>query len=208
MMNRLGIVMAVTLTAFPLGSQAQGEIDMLVGLLEGSFDNNGMTEDAPADDRMIDKRIRISAPQIGEYVLYQQINHRELLDVYRQRVLVLSTDEFGAVIQNAYALREPEWYVDATRETFERLTYDDLVAFMPEGCQQTWTQTADGYRGYVDPAMCSIISSRTGKQRLIEAESIVSQSTLKLAERGFDPETGEQLFGTEPGEFLLLRRVD
>ncbi len=33
------------------------------------------------------------------------------------------------------------------------------------------------------------------------------QKTLACVERGFDTETGEQLFGTPPGESLLLGRI-
>ncbi len=112
-MSRLHSLVTVVLAACPLCSHAQGDIDTLLGLLEGSFDNEGTVEDAAADDRMIDRRIRVSAPQVGEYVLYQQINHRASLEVYRQRILVLSSGESGALVQNAYALRKPEWYVDA-----------------------------------------------------------------------------------------------
>ena len=60
----------------------------------------------------------------------------------------------------------------------------------------------------VNPATCIITSSRTGKLRAIGAESIVGENGLQQAERGFDPETGEQLFGTAQGEYYMLKRID
>ena len=82
-----------------------------------------------------------------------------------------------------------------------------LEVFMPDGCEQVWTRTAEGFRGYVDPTRCEITSSRTGKQRQIESENLLTQDSISLVERGYDPETGEQLFGSPQGESLLLGRV-
>ena len=47
----------------------------------------------------------------------------------------------------------------------------------------------------------------TGKPRLIGAETELTSDALKQTERGYD-ENGEQLFGTAPGEYLILKRVD
>lgn len=200
-------LLALLLLSF--SASAQANIDELAGLLKGSFDNLGTDVDDGPNDRMIDTRIRVEVPQLGEYVFYQQINHSEALEVYRQRILVLSVDaDTGALVQHAYALRAPEWFVDAEANAFGRLTMEDLDAFMPDGCEQVWTKTADAYRGYVDPETCRIVSSRTGKPRQIEAESLLGADTLKLAERGYDPKSGEQLFGTVKGEYLVLRRAN
>ena len=79
---------------------------------------------------------------------------------------------------------------------------------MPNGCKQTFKPTDDGFHGLVDPAKCVITSSRTGKLRGIGAESLLTETTLKLAERGFDADTGEQLFGTKPGDYIELQRVE
>ena len=187
---------------------ANETLDELAGLMHGKFDTHALQPDLADEDRLVDERIRIDAPQLGDYVFYQQINQSDNLEVYRQRILVLSISDSGAIEQQAYAINEPEWYVDADPVAFRSLTMDDLDAFMPDGCEQIWTRTTDGFRGYVDPQRCEIVSSRTGKLRQIESQSHLTSETLSLVERGYDPETGAQLFGTAQGESLMLGRID
>ena len=187
---------------------ADTALDEISELMAGKFDTHVLQPELAAEERLVDERTRIVAPQIGDYVLYQQLNHRENLEVYRQRILVLAPGENDVVEQRAYALNEPQWYVDAEPASFQSLSMDDLDAFMPDGCEQLWTRTKTGFKGYVDPKRCVIISSRTGKPRQIESENLLTRETLSLAERGFDPESGEQLFGTAPGEYLELGRVE
>lgn len=200
--------MLITLGLAAPSTHAEAILDRLATLLEGKFDTHAANPGLDQAERLVDNRIRIIAPQLGSYVFYQQINHRQNLEVYRQRVLVLSiASDTGDIVQHAYALREPEWYVDVDAGVFETIDMDDLDEFMPSGCEQVWTKTTDGFRGYVDPQRCEVISSRTGKPRQIESESLLDSETLSLAERGYDPATGEQLFGTARGESLQLGRV-
>ena len=187
-------------TAMLLGACPASQIEELAALQTGTFDSQG-------GDRLVDRRIRIDAPSLGDIVFYQQLNHRQELSVYRQRILVLYESAGGELVQAAYSLTDPERFVDATADSFRGLSEDALTRTMPEGCLQVFTPTENGYRSYVDPATCVVTSSRTGKLRRIEAESILTRDTLRLAERGYDADSGEQLFGTEPGGYLLLRRV-
>lgn len=185
------------------------DIDELAGMLAGTFDSRLASPDQSADERFIDRRIRLALPTFGDYVFYQQINQHEDLEVYRQRVLVLQvSSETGQIEQRAYSLRDAAKFVDADAEAFDAIDSADLNDFMAKGCAQVWTKMPDGYRGYVDPDTCRIISKRTGKLRSIESESRLTVDSLALAERGFDAETGEQLFGTLPGAFLRLGRRD
>lgn len=192
---------------FLCGVAAADEIDELAQLLEGTFDTHAADPNLPAEDRLIDKRVRVSLPWLGEYVFYQQINHREELSVYRQRILVLSQSEEGSLRQVAYALKDAAAHVDADEKALASLAEEDINRFMTDGCEQVFVPVNDGFHGRVDPAKCIITSSRTGKLRGIGAESIVTSTTLKLAERGFDAETGEQLFGTVPGDYIKLARL-
>jgi len=199
---RILLLIASTLAVFPAWA---GDIEDLADLLAGTFDSELIEPDQPDEQRLVDRRIRLDLPNLGAHVFYQQINHREGLTVYRQRLLVL-TDASGRLEQRAYALREPEWYVDANASSFERMTTEDLEEILPHGCEQVWTRTDDGFRGYVDPDQCQVISSRTGKARRIEAESHLSRDRLLLAERGYDADSREQLFGSAPNEFRILGR--
>lgn len=204
-MSKLIKILAVTLVASP--ALGDSDIDDLARLMNGKFDTRAGTAELEPDSRLVDQRLRVEAPQVGDYVFYQQINHREGLELYRQRILVLEVSASGQIEQRAYMLKEPEWYVDAGAEAFNSIDLDKVKAFMPDGCEQVWTRIADGFRGYVDPERCEIKSSRTGKQRQIESENILTEESISLVERGYDPETGEQLFGSPQGESILLGRV-
>lgn len=174
-------------------------LDALAAMMAGTFESS-----AP-DSPFADRRIRIVAPTIGEHVFYLQLNQNEAMDLYRQRILVLSRDE-DQIITRAYALQMPETFVDANTDDFVEFGWDDLKPFLGEGCEQVWERTDEGFRGYVDPETCVIISSRTGKPRGIEAETVLTQKRMLLVERGYDPD-GNQLFGTPQGEFLELDRM-
>ncbi len=199
-------LMCLLLALLLVPALADDKLDRLADLMDGKFDTHAKRPDLPPEDRLVDQRTRVTAPALGDYVFYQQLNHGETLEVYRQRVLVLAVTD-GTVQQKAYALREPEQFVDADPAVFESISMEDVEVFMPDGCEQVWKPRADGYHGYVDPERCVIISSRTGKERQIEAENVLTRGWISTAERGYDPETGEQLFGSPKGELLLLHRV-
>ncbi len=188
------------LSALVLSGCQRNVADQLAEIATGTFDNQD------EEDRLVEKRIRVEMPEIGKYVFYQQLNHRAELEVYRQRILVWRIED-GALWQTAYSFKEPEQYVDASPEDFTSLTMDALEATLPDGCDMRHESHESGFRGYIDAKDCVITSSRTGKLRGIEAEAIIGKDQLQLAERGYDAETGEKLFGTEPGEYLILKRL-
>jgi len=208
-MKKSSALLLVSLTLISSPGLCDSELSQLAKMISGTFDTHAANPGLPSDQRLVDKRVQVYAPQLGEFVFYQQINQHADLNVYRQRVLVLGVSAAsGQIEQRAYKLREPEWYVDADSSAFDGINMDRLDAFMHDGCEQVWTRTADGFRGYVDPKRCQIISSRTGKARAIESENYVTPDSITLVERGYDPETGEQLFGSPQGESMRLGRVD
>lgn len=181
-------------------------IERLAAMMEGRWDSHAGPTQLPAEQRFVDLRRRIDAPTIGRWVFYQQLNQHEHLELYRQRILVLSIGSDGRLLQRAYAFSRPEEYVDAPAERFAGLQPEALKAPMAEGCELVWLQAEAGFTGRVDPATCTVMSLRTGRPRGIEAQSLLTGDTLALVERGFD-EQGQQVFGTPPGERLLLYRV-
>lgn len=173
-------------------------VEALAALMAGEYQIRN------EDVIMTDRRTRIDAPALGDVVFYLEVRLGEALDVYRQRLLVLE-GEGDEIIQRAYSLVEPGRWAGAGADDFQGVGRDVVAPTLPEGCEQRWTKTDRGFRGYTDPARCVIVSSRTGKPRRIEAESLLSASGLSQAERGFD-EDGRQLFGTEPGGAYWLAR--
>ena len=198
----LGIIAIAATPAF-----ADEQLERLAMLMDGTFVFDPGNQKAD-QGYFSDRRERIDAASIGQYVFYLQLNQGEERRLYRQRILVISrNEENGQIEQRTYRLKEAERFADgsAANGDFDGFSDQDIEPYFEVGCVQVWTETTDGYRGYVDPDRCRIISSRTGKPRLIEAENLLTADSLSLAERGFSPER-EQLFGTPPGEFLGLTR--
>lgn len=202
---RLSTVALLPYVLIGCAGLSPNETDELATLFVGTFD----TTEIPGSEesRIVDRRVRIDAPDLGEFVFYQQINRGDDLELYRQRIFVWKVDQqTNEISQSAYTLRDAERYIDARQADFVDLSLTALASFMPIGCEQIWTRNERGFQGFVDPDSCRVVSTRTGKVRSIEAESQIEQQTLALAERGFDPQTGEQLFGTPAGQYTLLGR--
>ena len=188
---------------------AADPVAVLAELLAGRYQSEAMIggSDGPW---LTDYRVRVDNPELGETVMYWQIDTGPEQQTYRQRVLVMEIDEdSGRVRQHTWSLREPERFAGPfdDPERFAKLTSTDLFRELPEACDPLWQPIAGGWRGYTDPERCRIFSERHQDWRYIEAEVELRESGLRSTERGFDG-AGNQLFGTEPGVFLELRRVD
>ena len=177
--------------------------ETLAASMEGIFETAIGTEDA-----MRDRRVRIDPLGPGEW-LYYQVNHRSDLSVYRQRILQLESLPDGRVQQTAWTFNDAAAHVDLwdAPEVLASLTMGNLSTGLEQGCAQVWIREEDGWSGIVDPDTCLIDSQRRGTQIRIGAESRLSVQSLALAERGFDLD-GDQLWGTDPGDFYRLDRVE
>lgn len=189
----------------------ESQVEQLSALMAGRFDNLPAIESGAVEpaEFLSDWRQRIDAPALGDTVFYLQLNRGEDQGLYRQRILVFDwDDEMSAVRQTAYLLNEPAAFEDAlsTNDIFRDLGPDRVQRMSDDGCAQYWQPVENGFRGYVDPGKCRIISSRTGNPRHIEALTILTATTLDIAERGFDEE-GNHLFGSAIGETTQLTRT-
>ena len=107
-----GLVVCATIAALPAWSDSN--IADLANLLTGTFDSHAFDPGLSPEQRFVDKRLRLDTPNIGDYVFYQQINERSNLQLYRQRILVLTVSTgSNRIQQRAFKLRDAEWYVDA-----------------------------------------------------------------------------------------------
>jgi hypothetical protein len=193
------------------GCAATPMIDELASMMQGRYETHAVTQSIanPIDQRMVDSRQRIGNPEIGKHVFYLQVNTGESLSLYRQRVLTLHADPEGRTVeQRAYTIVNAERFEDALRGDGQlaKIEKTDLKPMFRTGCEQIWTRTKNGFRGYVSPKTCRIISRRTGKPRRIEAETVLTPSELRLVERGYD-DSMQQLFGTPQGSATVLYRV-
>lgn len=208
MSKRAALLLSVLTYQVTACASSPDTIHALADLMAGTFDTAAASNKAGALTRFVDSRTRIPVPELGQFVFYQQLNQGDDLKLYRQRILVFSQSDDGSRISShSYALRSPENYVDAGAEAFLGFSASDIVEFMSEGCAQVWTRTSNGFRGYVDPKTCKIVSSRTSKLRSIESINLLDNKSLQLVERGFDAKTEQQLFGTPQGQTLTLGRI-
>ncbi len=192
-----------------LPAHAQPDVDELLTLLEGSYTSDGAVQAGDTEDPLLtDRHVRVSAPALGEHVMYWQLNSGAEQKVYRQRLLVFEPGaEPGTVRQIAWSLPEPPRFVNAWESPalFAGFTREDVVEDLPASCAQLWQRRDDGWYGRVDPAVCRIWSERRQAWRRIEGEAFVTADNYLTAERGFD-DAGTQVFGTAPDEYYVLRR--
>jgi len=192
------------------GAAAHADIvtDMLASM-EGTYRSDpAVPADAELPD-LLDRRVRVAAPAFGEHVVYWQLNSGPEREVYRQRLLVFTAaPDSDEIIQATWSFREPERFVDAfaAPDLFAGLTEADAEPALPDGCDQVWSRTDDGWYGRVDPDTCRVWSERRQQWRRIGAEARVLPDAYLQAERGFDDE-GTQLFGTKPGDMYRLERI-
>lgn len=181
------------------------DLDAFVALMTDVFET---APDDPDND-IRDQRVLIDAPALDGVWIYYQLNTGEDRKVYRQRVIHLRISENDeALIQSTYGLNEPASYVDAWANPtlLSALTKEKMKPYFEEGCEQVWRPDgAKSWRGYVDPTTCRIFSERRQQYIFIEAEARLDESAYRQTERGIDGE-GNILFGTAPGEFIVLYR--
>ena len=185
-------------------------LERLAELMQGRYDSHppGIETNVPDAERLVDSRQRADAPALGDVVFYLQLNRGADRTLYRQRILVF-TEKNGEIEQAAYTLKDAERFVDAEvgDPVLSGLTLDDVAPMFGDGCGQIWTADGDAFVGYVNPATCRIVSTRTGKPRRIEANSLLLVDGLSVSERGYDDDMN-QLFGSPPGEATTLIRID
>ena len=207
-MMKTGFIATLTALLCGCATTSTSQVEQLAMLMEGRFDTHAPGASAPPKTRLVDTRIRVIAPAFGDVVFYSQINMGDSQKVYRQRLLVFEQTADGLIQQSAFSFKTPERFVDGNANELAKLLKTDVEASLHEGCRQMYQQAGKGFYGRVNPDTCIITSSRTGKLRAIEGEAMVMGDRLRQAERGFDPETGEQLFGTEAGVYYELLRVE
>jgi len=192
-----------------LPAHAQPDVDELVTLLEGSYTSEGVVQTDDTEDPLLtDRHVRVSAPTLGEHVMYWQLNSGPEQKVYRQRLLVFEPGaEPGTVRQVTWSLPEPASFVNAWESpaAFAGFTREDVEQDLPPSCAQLWRRRDDGWYGRVDPAVCRIWSERRQAWRRIEGEAFVTADNYLTAERGFD-DAGTQVFGTAPDQYYVLKR--
>ncbi len=125
---------------------------------------------------------------------------------YRIRVLRAERRGDELVIHNQ-ALREDQrfWGAVGDRERRERISDSDLLPL--EGCTYIVREAGDGFIGEVEPG-CRCLVERKGSTAYLVSSFEIDASGMRTIDRGHDPETHEQLWGSLAGPFEFERTAD
>jgi hypothetical protein len=203
----------LTLLCFAIAAAAEkpdDDLDAMLAMMAGTYRTNPADLVGEEMPELLDRHVRVDAPAIGAYVVYWQLNSGPDEKVYRQQVLVFMRAESGdEIVQQAWSLREPAKFIDAFDDpaVFASLKTTDLQPSLPDGCDQLWRKTEDGWYGRISPDTCRVWSERRKMWRRIGAEAKVEADAYWQGERGFDDD-GKQLFGTQPGDMYRLQRIE
>lgn len=150
---------------------------------------------------------RVDSPLPGTLALYSEMRHDGPDgELYRQRLYLLDERSGAPLVMKSLGFADPE--AAARLVTNPALLVQEGLRLEPalaEGCDTTWSPTADGFLGLVDPATC-VITGRRGDRRRIEGRTLIHTGAIGQLERGYDLD-GRLLFGNPTGELYVWPRV-
>ncbi len=182
-------------------------IATLASYLSGEFDSYQQSIDDPRYFAIQLTTCAVSAPELGETVLYvEQASMDTPADPYRQRLYAVLADEGSDVAHTeVYALDDAAAAVglcgDDEAATF---TADDVS--LREGCgvDVTWHETSAAFTGGTEGTDCS---SDLGDAHYATSEVTVSADLLESWDRGWAA-AGNQAWGAEAGPYRFVRRAE
>jgi hypothetical protein len=134
-----------------------------------------------------------------------------LEDPYRTAVLQLtangSESEVEIRVRN-YQLHEPQKWLGSARQHPERLaelTSADLVYLA--GCDLIVRPEGDRFVGEIEPGKGCCVA-RKGQNTYLHTTMVLSETGFLGHDRGFDPQTHEQVWGAIAGPFEFVKLMD
>ncbi|MEI8251644.1 MAG: chromophore lyase CpcT/CpeT [Synechococcus sp. ELA057] len=126
---------------------------------------------------------------------------------YRIRVLRPERRGDGALIIHNQALREEQRFWGAIDDAGKRQAITAEDTRLLEGCTYVVQEDADGFRGEVEPG-CRCLVERKGATAYLVSSFELDPRGMRTIDRGHDPETHEQLWGSLAGPFEFERTDD
>jgi hypothetical protein len=125
---------------------------------------------------------------------------------YRIRVLRAEQQGDGLIIHNQ-ALHDEQRFWGAVDDPAKRaaIRADDLRPL--EGCAYVVRETSDGFNGEVEPG-CRCLVERKGATSYLVSSFELNARGMRTIDRGHDPSTHEQLWGSLAGPFEFERTDD
>ncbi len=125
---------------------------------------------------------------------------------YRIRVLRAERRDGELIIHNQ-ALRDEQRFWGATEDEGKRaqITAADLLPL--EGCTYLVREVGEGFTGEVEPG-CRCLVERKGSVAYLVSSLEIDPRGMRTIDRGHDPATHEQLWGSLAGPFEFERTHD
>ncbi|MBF2003675.1 MAG: chromophore lyase CpcT/CpeT [Synechococcales cyanobacterium C42_A2020_086] len=141
----------------------------------------------------------------GVSLFVEQAYDYMLNDPYRVRALKLTAQNNRIEIEN-YLVKDETAFYGASRDLqrLQTLTPDHFEKL--PGCNMIVEWTGSSFKGYVEPGKGCFVM-RKGKQTYLDSEFEIDEHKFISLDRGMDPETDEQVWGSVAGPFYFVRRT-
>ncbi|MBD1854845.1 MULTISPECIES: chromophore lyase CpcT/CpeT [Leptolyngbya] len=122
---------------------------------------------------------------------------------YRLRALKLVAHADHIEIEN-YHVRDEEKFYGASRnlDRLKELSPDQFEK-MP-GCNMIVHWTGSSFKGSIEPGKACMVT-RKGQETYLDSEFEINESWFTSLDRGRDPQTDEQVWGSVAGQFEFVR---
>lgn len=178
----------------------------LVQLLSGGFSNQDQAfENPPLYAHILVKFRPLPQLEPGSLLLEQSYAINPVAP-YRIRVLRPERRDGQLIIHNQ-ALRDAERFWGGVEDAEKRsaISADDLMLL--EGCTYVVQERGQGFVGEVEPG-CRCLVERKGKTAYLVSSFELDAEGMRTIDRGHDPNTHEQLWGSLAGPFEFARTAD
>ncbi len=178
----------------------------LLQLLSGGFSNQTQAFDNPPIYAHILVKFRPLPHLAPGSLLLEQSYAISPGTPYRIRVLRAERRDGDLIIHNQ-ALHEEQRFWGATEDEGRRgsITAGDLQPL--EGCTYVVRELGDGFVGEVEPG-CRCLVERKGSLAYLVSSFEIDSRGMRTIDRGHDPTTHEQLWGSLAGPFEFERTDD
>ncbi len=182
-------------------------LSRLIRMLSGGFSNQAQAFDNPPLFAHILVKFR-PLPQLapGSLLLEQSyaINPKA---PYRIRVLRPEQREDGSLIIHNQSIHDDQRFWGAVEDAQLRDTIQTTDLRPLEGCTYLVQELNDGFLGEVEPG-CRCLVERKGATAYLVSTFELGPNIMRTIDRGHDPTTHEQLWGSLAGAFEFERTDD
>lgn len=178
----------------------------LVKLLSGSFSNQKQAFDNPPIYAHIHVAFRPLTHLAPGSLMLEQWYAFAPGQPYRIRVL-RAVEENGSLVIHNHAIDDDRRFWGAVNDPSRMALIQEEDLRLLSGCSYVVRQDGDGFVGEVEPG-CRCLVERKGSTAYLVSNFEISAQHMRTIDRGHDPVTHEQLWGSLAGPFDFERHED